>query len=117
MKSFLTWIETEESPGLSEPQHKKGEKEMALDDVMDKKIKSIIEELAREGKGSQKEILASMERCLKKVGAGEEQKPTPQDQQAQGTDQQAQGMDQQAPQQDQGMQINPVAQGRVSGSL
>lgn len=51
MKSFLTWLETEESPGLSEPQHKKGEKEMALDDVVDKRIKSMIEEMTRGGQG------------------------------------------------------------------
>lgn len=112
MKSFLTWIETEESPGLSEPQHKKGEKEMLLDDVMDKKIKSMIEELTREGKGSQKEILDSLGRAVKKMGGAEEQKPqqAPQDQMGQ---QSSQGTGQQQ----QGMEVNPVAQGRVPGNL
>ena len=113
MKSFLTWLETEDSPGLSEPQHKKGEKEMLLDDIMDKKIKSMIEEMTREGKGSQKKILDSLGRALKKMGGGEDQNP-------QQAPQQDQGMDQQSPQQGQqpqGMEINPVAQGRVPGNL
>lgn len=115
MKSFLTWLETEESPGLSEPQHKKGEKEMALDDVMDKKIKSMIEEMTREGKGSQKEILDSLGRAIKKMGGAEEQKPQQAPQQDQGMDQATQG--QMMGQQPQGMEINPVAQGRVPGNL
>jgi hypothetical protein len=106
VKSFLTWLETEESPGLSQPQHKKGEDVMALDDVVGKRILAMVKELKDEGKGTEKELVASLGRYVKKMGPGE------------GTDQnQADGGQPpaQEPQQNQEQpqvpQANPMAQG------
>ena len=110
MKSFLTWLESEESPALSEPQHKKGEANMALDDIVGRRVKSMIMELEGGGKGTQKEILASVGRYLKKMGSDDQNQPQGQQQQSQ------QPQDQMEPQ-PQGMEINPAAQGRVPGNL
>lgn len=78
MKSFLRWIESEETPALSEPQHKKGEANMALDEILEKRMKSIIMDLESSGKGTQQEILKSAERFIKKMGGNQgEKEPAP----------------------------------------
>lgn len=57
MKSFLGWMESEEAAGVSEPQHKKGEDRMRLQEVVEKRIKSMVADLIRMGKGSEEESL------------------------------------------------------------
>jgi hypothetical protein len=89
MKSFLVWLENEENPALSEPQHKQGESNMGLDALVDRRMKQIIMELEGSGKGTQQEILASVQKYLKAKGVGqaevrpEVQQQQPEDQQAQ----------------------------------
>ena len=76
MKSFLVWLESEENPGLSEPQHKRGESNMGLDALVERRMKQIIMELESSGKGTQQEILSSVQNYLKAKGLGQsEQKP------------------------------------------
>jgi hypothetical protein len=75
MKSFLRWIESEEFPGVSEPQHKKGEDNESLSKVVENRIKSIILDLGPDGKnkGTREKILAAVADCVKKMGVGNEQ--------------------------------------------
>lgn len=68
MKSFLVWLEGEESPALSEPQHKQGESNLGLDAIVERRMKQIIMELESSGKGTQQEILASVQKYLKAKG-------------------------------------------------
>lgn len=86
MKSFLTWVESEENPALSEPQHKQGESNMGLDALVERRMKQIIMELEGSGKGTQQEILSSVNKYLKAKGVGQaENKPeTQQPQQPEG---------------------------------
>lgn len=66
MKSFLNWIvESEENPSLAEPQHKNGEANMRLDDIVERRMKQIIMELEGAGKGTQQEILTAVQKYLK----------------------------------------------------
>lgn len=82
MKTFLTWLENEETPGLSEPQHKKGEDTQELDKTVEHRIRSMIEEL--KNKGSEEKILASMVKYAEKMGVkGSSQEPQQQAQQPQ----------------------------------
>jgi hypothetical protein len=96
MKSFLVWLEGEESPALSEPQHKQGEANMGLDSIVERRMKQIIMELEGSGKGTQQEILASVQKYLKAKGVQAE-KPASQPPQD----------DAQGAQQD-GMQMQPA---------
>jgi hypothetical protein len=95
MKSFLSWMESEETPALSEPQDKKGEGDMNLDALVERRMKSMIEELGRKGNAT-KQILSSVGKYIGKMGASN----------AESKDETDQG-DQQAPEQE--MQV-PQAQ-------
>lgn len=64
----MTWLESEENPGLSEPQHKQGESNMGLDALVERRMKQIIMELESSGKGTQQEILSSVQKYLKAKG-------------------------------------------------
>jgi hypothetical protein len=107
VKSFLTWLETEESPGLSQPQHKKGEDDMALDDVVGKRILAMVKELKDEGKGTEEALVASLARYVKKMAPGDGGDQN----QADGGQPPAQQQPQQNQQQPQAPQANPTAQG------
>lgn len=96
MKSFLTWIENEESASLGEPQHKKGESNMSLDKIVEKRVKAMIMDLESSGKGTQNEILGSVVKYAEKMGAGKKEEPV--QQQGQPMDNQSlQGADQNQP--------------------
>lgn len=85
MKSFLNWMESEEAPALSEPQHKKGEANMALDAIIERRMRQMIMDLESSGKGTQEEILASVAKYADKKGAKTEKPEVaerPQQQQA-----------------------------------
>lgn len=71
MKSFLVWLEGEENPGLSEPQHKQGESNMGLDALVERRMKQIIMELESSGKGTQQEILSAVQKYLGAKGVGQ----------------------------------------------
>lgn len=73
MKSFLSWMESEESPALSEPQHKKGETNMRLDAIIERRMRQMIMDLESSGKGTQEEILASVVKYAEKKGAKTEE--------------------------------------------
>lgn len=73
MKSFLRWMENEESPALSEPQHKRGESNMGLDALVERRMKQIIMDLEGSGKGTQQEILASVGKYLSSKGVPQNQ--------------------------------------------
>jgi len=98
MKTFLNWMESEENPSLGEPQHKQGEENLSLDGFVERRIKQVVLDLKGLGKGSESEIMASFLKYLKGKGVVPEPKPS-------------------AGQPDQGMEINPVAQGRVTGNF
>ena len=84
MKSFLVWLEGEESPGLSEPQHKQGESNMGLEAMVERRMKQIIMELESSGKGTQQEILSAVQKYLGAKGIGQkEARPEMQTQQQQ----------------------------------
>lgn len=72
MKNFLSWMEGEESPALAEPQHKKGEGNLRLDDITERRIRQMIMDLESSGKGTKEEVLASMMKNMKKMGVKEE---------------------------------------------
>lgn len=69
MKSFLSWMESEESSALSEPQHKKGETNMRLDAIIERRMRQMIMDLESSGKGTQEEILSSVVKYAEKKGA------------------------------------------------
>ncbi len=77
MKSFLNWIE---ESSLSEPEHKKGEYNMSLDKIVERRIKSIIMDLESSEKGTQEEILESIVKYAEKMGI---KRPEPQEPQMQ----------------------------------
>jgi len=118
VKSFLRWIETEEFPSLSEPQHKKNEANESLAKVIENRIKSIIVDIGPQGgknqKGTEQEILAAIMDCAKKMsGGGEQPAQAAQSQQQPGQDAAAPGGAPAAPAApDQGQPpqaMNPVA--------
>lgn len=82
MKSFLGWMESEEGSALSEPQHKRGESNMGLDALVERRMKQIIMELESSGKGTQQDILASVQNYLKSKGV--KQPPQAQEDQSSG---------------------------------
>lgn len=69
MRTFAQWVESEEAPALSEPQHKKGEANMALDAIVERRMRQMIMDLEGSGKGTQEEILASVVKYADKKGA------------------------------------------------
>lgn len=81
MRSFLSWMESEESPALSEPQHKKGETNMRLDAIIERRMRQMIMDLESSGKGTQEEILASVVKYAEKKGAKTEEPQAQQQQQ------------------------------------
>lgn len=84
MKSFMNWVESEESPALSEPQHKQGEANMGLDGLIERRMRQMIMELESSGKGTQQDILASVQKYLGAKGMDQQKQPVqPQDQQQQ----------------------------------
>lgn len=66
-------MESEESPALSEPQHKKGETNMRLEAIIERRMRQMIMDLESSGKGTQEEILASVVKYAEKKGAKTEQ--------------------------------------------
>lgn len=78
MKSFLSWMEGEESPSLGEPQHKKGEANMALDKIVEKRVRAMVMDLESSGKGTQDEILGSVVKYAEKMGVGKKEEPVQQ---------------------------------------
>lgn len=79
MKTFLSWMESEEAPALSEPQHKKGEANMALDAIVERRMRQMIMDIESSGKGTQEEILASVLKYADKKGTKAD-KPSPPEQ-------------------------------------
>jgi hypothetical protein len=61
-------MENEEEPSLSEPQHKKGEANMGLDKIVERRVRSMIMDLESSGKGTQEEILKSIVSYAGKMG-------------------------------------------------
>lgn len=120
MKSFLRWIETEEFPSLSEPQHKKNEANESLAKVIENRIKSIILDIGPQGgknqKGTEQEILTAIMDCAKKMSGGEQSNQAAQGQQQAGTGETSGGAPAAAaapaggmPAQDQQQPMSPVA--------
>jgi hypothetical protein len=68
MKSFLNWVENEENPSLAGPQHKRGETNLNLDGLVERRVRQIIMDLESSGKGTQQEILNSLKNYLDKRG-------------------------------------------------
>jgi pyruvate/2-oxoglutarate dehydrogenase complex dihydrolipoamide acyltransferase (E2) component len=66
-------MESEESPALSEPQHKKGETNMRLDAIIERRMRQMIMDLESSGKGTQEEILASVVKYAEKKGTKTEE--------------------------------------------
>ena len=66
--SFLSWMEGDEVSPLTEPQHKRGEGGMRLDAIVERRMRQIIVELESSGKGTQEEILASVQKYLSTKG-------------------------------------------------
>lgn len=87
MKSFLQWMENEENPALSEPQHKIGEKSLALDKVIEKRLMQFIMELETDGKGSKEEIAKAIKKVIDS-NMGQQQSQPEQSPAPQGDDQQ-----------------------------
>jgi hypothetical protein len=77
MINFLNWLENIEGKSVSEPQHKKGESTMDVDEIVEKRIMQLILELEREGKGSRQDILKSIKKV---IGAESQQVSTMQNQ-------------------------------------
>ena len=98
MKTFLNWMESDENPSLGEPQHKQGDSNLSLDGLVERRIEGIVSELQGLGKGSESEIMGSVLKYLKGKGVVPEPAPP-------------------AGQPNQGMEINPVSQGRVTGNF
>lgn len=88
MKSFLKWMENEENPALSEPQHKIGEKTLALDKVIEKRLMQFIMELETDGKGSKEEIAKAIKKVIDSNMGGQQQSQPEQSPGPQGDDQQ-----------------------------
>jgi hypothetical protein len=102
MKSFLRWIESEEAVGVSEPQHKKGEDRMRLEEIVEKRIKSMVADLMGKGKGSEEEALGAIVSVAQEMMGKESQnKQNPDSQNAQ-QPQTPQGQMPQTPQTPQG---------------
>lgn len=76
--TFKNWVENEENPSLSEPQHKAGEQNLDLSKVIEKRIKELMSELESSGKGSKQVILATMQDVLNNMGVPSD--PAPQEQ-------------------------------------
>jgi len=74
--SFLRWAEENEADqsGVSEPQHKQGEKDMDLKSVVEKKMMEIAEELEQDGKGSRQDVLAAMKAVIDSASKEQPQK-------------------------------------------
>lgn len=78
--SFLRWVEENESDkndSLSEPQHKKGEENMNLKDVVEKRMMQMAQELESDGKGSRQEVLVAMKSVLDSLGNENPQQAQP----------------------------------------
>jgi len=91
---FSIWIENEgeKPPALSQPQHKIGEGNKKLIDLVKTRVDGIVSELKGLGKGSKEDILSALDTYLKSSGFVAKDQ---QGQDQQGQDQQGQGQDQQ----------------------
>lgn len=97
--NFYTWLEDsssldmqnapnedsmdsqEDSSSLSEPQDKVGETSLTLNKLVEKRIKEMMNELQNKGKGSEEDILNSINYFLSKNGsAPKEDQKTPEEQ-------------------------------------
>jgi hypothetical protein len=75
LPKFSKWIENSES-SVSEPQHKKGEEVLTLNNVIEKRIKEMIDEFQSKGKAKPEEVLSSIAYFLEK---NMPKQPEPQD--------------------------------------
>lgn len=113
MKSFLQWMENEENPALSEPQHKIGEKSLALDKVIEKRLMQFIMELETDGKGSKEEIAKAIKKVIDS-NMGNQQQSQPEQPAPQGEDQQT-PQPQEAPQPQMAQQQPPQGNPQQGG--
>lgn len=79
--SFKNWVENEENPALSEPQHKSGEQNLNLSKILEKRVKELLSELESSGKGSKQVILATLQDVLNGFGSDDQSRQPPQPQQ------------------------------------
>lgn len=84
MKSFLRWIESEEAAGVSEPQHKKGEANMRIKELAEKRIKSMMFDFKNMGKGSDKDILEAIMAAVQEMLGKDDSQEGSQEQPQQG---------------------------------
>ena len=88
---FINWLESEEFSGLSEPQHKQGENNLNLDNLVKRRLDQLLSELQMAGKGSKEDIMNSIKNFLSLSSPSEKEQPN-QDQDMQSQDMQSQDM-------------------------
>lgn len=83
--TFRFWVENslgaepeENSSGVSEPQHKKGEDSLSLNKFLEKRILEIIEDLERKGKATKDQVMNSLKYLLSQNQPQEPQPEKPQ---------------------------------------
>jgi hypothetical protein len=76
MINFIKWLENKDSSALSPPQHKVGEVDKNLDDVVGKRLLQLAMEMETEGKGSRQDVLKSIERIIGTVSQKQNQQQT-----------------------------------------
>lgn len=80
---FSKWIENteqsepEQSSSVSEPEHKKGEDLLSLNNLVEKRIKEIIEELEVKGKASEQDVYGAIANLLDKNFKGPQNEKDP----------------------------------------
>lgn len=77
---FKKWLEDKENTALSPPQHKAGEVDKNLDDVVGKRLMQLAMEMETQGKGSRQDVLKSIERVIGTVSASQQNQNNQQNQ-------------------------------------
>lgn len=72
MIKFGKWLENKENSALSPPQHKAGEINKSLDDVVGKRLMQLAMEMETQGKGSRQDVLKSIERVIGTVSQNQQ---------------------------------------------
>lgn len=78
---FSGTSEEENSSGVSEPQHEKGEELLSLSKFIEKRISEIIEDLERKGKATKDQVINSLGDFLNKNQASQSTSKEPQNSQ------------------------------------
>lgn len=66
---FYNWLENEENPSLSDPQHEVEEKNLNLDDLVKRRLEKLVSELVGNNKITEKQILNSIVSFVRSKGA------------------------------------------------